>query len=185
MHGTKPFPDKKYRTIVADPPWKYGTWGKASIPRSKNHIPAISEIPYKTMSIPEIMELPVRDLADANCDLYLWTTQKYLPESFWVLAAWGFHYCQTLAWCKTPMGTGQGGLFTPTTEFLILGRTGKMPVNKKRIDTTWGNIKRTNVHSRKPEFFQDIIETVSDAPRIELFARRKREGWDCWGEGMP
>jgi hypothetical protein len=70
---------KKYKTIVADPPWKYGTWGKASIPRSKTHIPKDEPMPYETMSVEEIMALNVASLADKNCELYLWTTQKYLP----------------------------------------------------------------------------------------------------------
>ena len=51
----------------------------------------------------------------------------------------------------------------------------------KRINTTWWNAKRTNKHSKKPEFFQDLIETVSDSPRLEMFARRERENWDVWG----
>lgn len=173
----------KYRTIVADPPWKYGIWGKASIPRSKTHIPKDEPMPYKTMSVEEIKALNVVDLADENCDLYLWTTQKYLPDAYEVLKVWGFKYCQTLTWCKTPMGTGQGGVYCPTTEFLILRRKGKMP-KVKRIDTTWWNVKRTNKHSKKPEFFQELIETVSDAPRLEMFARRKRVGWDIWGNEL-
>lgn len=138
-------------------------------------------MPYPTMSVDEICALKVGELAADDCDLYLWTTQKYLPDAFKVLAAWGFKYCQTLTWCKTPRGTGQGGLFCPTTEFLILGRKGKMP-KKPRIDSTWWNVKRPhNSHSTKPEFFQDLIETVSDGPRLELFARRPRDGWTVWG----
>lgn len=170
---------KKYKTIVADPPWKYWTWWKASTPRSKTHIPKDEPMPYSTMSVDEIKALNVKELSDDDCELYLWTTQKYLPDSFEVLKSWGFKYCQTLSWCKTPMWTGQGGVYCPTTEFLILGRKGKMP-KVKRIDTTWWNIKRTNKHSKKPEFFQDLIETVSDTPRLEMFARRKRDNWDVW-----
>lgn len=169
-----------YRTIVADPPWTYGAWGKASISRSKNHIPAIEPMHYQTMTVQTIAELPVCDLADRDCDLYLWTTQRYLRDAFGVLDFWGFRYCQTLTWCKAPMGKGQGGLFTPTTEFVLLGRKGRMP-KKERIDSTWWQVKRTNVHSKKPEFFLDLIESVSDAPRLELFARRARLGWDVWG----
>ena len=172
----------KYKTIVADPPWKYGVWGVGSDKSAfskkynENEIP----IPYETMSVEEIKALKVADLADENCELYLWTTQKYLPDAFEVLKAWGFKYFQTLTWCKTPMGTGQGGVYCPTTEFLLLGRKGKMP-KVKRINTTWWNAKRTNKHSKKPEFFQDLIETVSDSPRLEMFARRERENWDVWG----
>lgn len=136
------------------------------------------------MTTEEIKALPVAKLAAEDCDLYLWTTQKYLPDAFGVLAAWGFRYCQTLTWCKTPRGTGQGGLYCPTTEFMLLGRKGKMPV-KKRVDTTWWNVKRhQNCHSHKPEFFQDVIEAQSDGPRLELFARRKRHGWASWGNEL-
>jgi len=181
------FPNKKFRTILADPPWWYNReWGKASPAaflvsgikaETNNAVP----MPYEQMKVAEIKDLPVGQLADTNCDLYMWTTQKYLPDAFGVLDAWGFRYCQTLTWCKTPRGTGQGGLYCPTTEFLLLGRKGKMPL-RKRVETTWWNVKRPhNCHSAKPEFFQDLIESSSDGPRIELFARRLRLGWTCWG----
>ena len=172
----------KYRTIVADPPWKYGKWGKAD-PKTRPNCKEY-DMPYETMSIEEIKALNVAGLADENCELYLWTTQKYLPNAFEVLKAWGFKYCQTLTWCKTPRGKGQGGVYCPTNEFLILGRKGKMP-KVERVDTTWFHTKRPhNAHSKKPEFFQELIETVSEAPRLEMFARRKRVGWDIWGNEL-
>jgi len=133
------------------------------------------------MTVQDIAALPVAGCAADDCDLYLWTTQKYLPDAFNVMQAWGFRYCQTLTWCKAPRGLGQGGLFCPTTEFLLLGRKGRMPKGKRRQDSTWWQITRTARHSQKPEFFQDMIETVSDEPRLELFARRPREGWTVWG----
>lgn len=169
---------KKYKTIVADPPWKYGVWGKGS--EKAWFVDKARPLPYPYMTVEEIKALNVASLADENCELYLWTTQKYLPDAFEVIKAWGFKYCQTLTWCKKPMGKGQGGVYCPTTEFLILARRGKMP-KVERIDTTWWEVKRTRVHSKKPEFFQDLIERVSDAPRLEMFARREREGWDVWG----
>jgi len=176
-------PDGGYKTIVADPPWKYGKWGKASIaPRGSNYTPKDSEMPYQTMTVEQIAAMPVESIVAENCDLYLWTTQKYLPSAFCILKSWGFRYCQILTWCKEPKGTGQGGLYCPTTEFLLLGRKGRMPIEKKRIDTTWWKIRRPMRHSQKPEYFQDIIELQSDGPRIELFARRKRLGWDVWGD---
>lgn len=172
-------PCSAFRCIVADPPWKYGAWGTPT--NRPNNAETTYDLPYPAMSIEEIKALPVAKLAANDCDIYLWVTQKYLPDAFDVLKAWGFRYCQTLTWCKTPRGTGQGGLYCPTTEFLLLGRKGKMPA-KKRVDTTWWNVKRPhNAHSAKPEHFQDVIETVSDEPRLELFARRKRHGWASWG----
>lgn len=174
----------RYATIVADPPWRYGAWGRASVPPPGSAYEpsnAATPMPYLTMTVDQICALDVGAHAAENCDLYLWTTQRYLPDSFKVLNAWGFRYCQVLTWCKTPRGTGQGGLYCPTTEFLLLGRKGRMPVGKERVDSTWWQIKRPMTHSTKPEFFQDLIETLSDGPRLELFARRPREGWTVWG----
>lgn len=167
----------KYKTIVIDAPWKYGKWGTPSDRPNQIHA---RPLPYLSMSLSEISALPISSLADADCELYVWTTQKYLPCTFPLLEKWGFKYCETLTWCKEPRGTGQGGLFTPTTEFIIHGRIGRMP-NKQRLDTTWWKVTRPVRHSQKPEHFQDIIEMVSDAPRLEMFARRYRLGWDVWG----
>ena len=167
---------KKYKTIVIDPPWKYGKWAAPTNRNMQQY-----DLPYNWMSMDEIKALPIKSLASSDCEIYLWTTQKYLPDTFELIKAWGFKYCQTLTWCKTPRGTGQGGVYCPTTEFLILARRGKMP-NVKRIDSTWFHTKRPhNSHSKKPEFFQDLIERVSEGPRLEMFARREREGWDVFG----
>lgn len=170
---------KKYQTIYADPPWKYGKWGKPSNKLFKRYNEEF-DLPYPSMTIDEIKNLKVAELAEDNCQLFLWVTSKYLPFVFEIVKEWGFTYSQVVVWCKTPRGLGQGGLFTPTTEFLIVARKGKMP-KVRRIDTTWFNWKRTNIHSKKPPEAYDLIEKVSNAPYLELFARNKRDGWDVWG----
>jgi len=172
----------KYKTIVIDPPWKYGKWGAASEKAQmvNTYIAPAKEMDYNTMTVEEISNLPIKNLCDDNCEVYLWTTQKYLPNAFAVLKSWGLKYCQTLTWCKKPMGTGQGGVYCPTTEFLLLARRGKMP-KVKRVYSTWWQHKRQKRHSTKPEFFQDMIETVSEEPRLEMFARRERKGWSVFG----
>jgi N6-adenosine-specific RNA methylase IME4 len=167
---------KKYKTILIDPPWHYGKWGASTTAKDRSG----TDMPYQTMNNSEILSLPIRTLAAENCEVYLWTTQKYLPIAFECFARWKVKYSTTLTWCKSPMGTGQGGVYCPTTEFILHGRYGKM-VKVKRLDTTWWHIKRTHVHSRKPEHFQEVIEGVSDMPRLEMFARRKRKDWDSWG----
>ena len=172
----------KFRCIVADPPWPYGRHWDAGSRSAKFQNPEAIPIPYKQMSLKEIMSLKVSEWADDQCELYLWTTQRYLPHSFGVVEAWGFRYCQTLSWCKEPRGTGQGGLYCPTTEFLILARRGSMPLGKTRKDTTWWHIKRQRKHSEKPSFFQDLIEKQSDPPRLEMFSRKPRTGWYVWGD---
>lgn len=180
-------PNGPFRCIVADPPWQYGKWGKASdTPTARKKFPngqweKCFALPYAAMTVQEIAALPVAGCADKDCDLFLWTTQKYLFDAYCVMQAWGFRYCQALTWCKAPRGLGQGGLFCPTSEFLLLGRKGRMPQGKRRVDSTWWQVKRPTTHSTKPEFFQDLIETVSDGPRLELFARRERPGWTVWG----
>lgn len=167
---------EKYKTIVVDPPWKYGKWGPPSNRRGQTY-----DMPYSTMTVDEIKKIPVGKLADINCELYLWTTSKYLPNAFDVLKSWNFKYCQVLVWCKTPRGLGQGGVYAPTTEFILLGRKGKMP-KARRVDSTWFNWKRQAKHSQKPEAFMDLVEQVTSPPRLELFARRGRLGWDVWGD---
>jgi N6-adenosine-specific RNA methylase IME4 len=179
----------KFKTIVADPPWIYAMSRGTDMAdykspdgcdRRKSN--KARKMPYSMMSVEEIKALPVAELADENCELYLWTTQKYLPEAFGVAEAWGFRYCGTLTWCKPPRGNKMGGLYCPTTEFLVHARRGKMPQGKTRQDSTWWNVKRPhNSHSSKPENFTDMIEAMSDAPRLEMFARRQRLGWQTWG----
>jgi N6-adenosine-specific RNA methylase IME4 len=105
---------KRYRTIVADPPW----------PITENH-PVLGAVPYETMSIEDICALPVRERVsnrDSDAHLYLWTTSTHLFEASAVAEAWGFDYVAMLVWCKPPRGSGMGCPFTSNVEFLLYGR---------------------------------------------------------------
>lgn len=179
----------KYRTIVADPPWPI----KDSGPRtpssagswSANSVGKRSIVPYQTMPIDDIAALPVRDIAERDSHLYLWAVNAYLEEAYGVARAWGFKPSTLLTWCKPPMGLGLGGTFVNTTEYILFCRRGSLPA-LQRWPSTWHEAGRPCtsaglVHSAKPECFLDIIEQVSPAPRVELFARRQRLGWDTWG----
>ena len=111
-------PDGGYSTIVVDPPWQYGKWGKASIaPRGSHYEPRDSAMPYETMTINEIAAMRIDAIAAANCDLYLWTTQKYLPDAFEIMKGWGFKYCQTLTWCKNQKEPGKADCIAPQQNF--------------------------------------------------------------------
>jgi N6-adenosine-specific RNA methylase IME4 len=168
------FPDKKYNIIYADPPWevKRGPlWNSNGLSRP---------LPYPTMPLDDIKQLKVRNICDKNCHLYLWTINKYIKESYEVAKEWGFNVSCLLTWCKPKHGIGLGGTFIQTTEHLLFCRKGNLS-SKKRIDTTYFEQKRLS-HSTKPPFFRDLIVEVSgDLPRVELFARKKYEGWDAWG----
>jgi N6-adenosine-specific RNA methylase IME4 len=165
---------KKYQIIYADPPWdvKRGPDWNSNGPSKP--------LPYPTMTIEAIKALPIKDLSDTNCHLYLWTINKYIKESYEVVKEWGFDVSCMLTWVKPKHGIGIGGTFVQTTEHLLFCRRGTLKA-KKRIDTTWFEHKRLK-HSEKPPMFRKMIEEVSgDLPRIELFARQKTEGWDVWG----
>jgi N6-adenosine-specific RNA methylase IME4 len=168
----------KYRTIVADPPWAMPTGGAANAD-SWDAGRKPSALPYSTMSVDDISDLPVRDLSFPDAHLYLWTTNAYLERSFGIVNWWGFRPSQVLVWAKTPRGLGMGGAFSNTTEFVLFARRGSLqPL--ARTDSTWWNWRRGK-HSAKPEAFLDLVETVSPGPYLELFARRQRLGWDTWG----
>jgi N6-adenosine-specific RNA methylase IME4 len=171
---------KRYRTIVADPPWHYEALPVGRPPIGAEHDGRTTPLPFASMTVGEIAALPVRDLADRDAHVYLWTTNRYLRDAFDVLAAWGFRYSQTLAWCKKPMGLGPGATFANTMEFVLVGKRGSL-APLRRWHTAWLQLPRTGVHSRKPEAFLDIVEQVSPGPYVELFARRDRLGWDTWG----
>jgi N6-adenosine-specific RNA methylase IME4 len=171
---------KRYRTIVADPPWHYeampiggakaGTFGAAR------------SLSYSSMSYEEIMALPVCELAAADAVLWLWTTNRWLPRSFAVVRAWGFEYRQTLVWGKNnPMPVGSVG--PSAAEFLLVGRRGKPEVVSSFPSSVIVTSRpASRVHSTKPDCFLDYIERASPGPYLELFARRARFGWDYWGD---
>ena len=131
------------------------------------------------MTTEEITALPVRDLAAEGAHLYLWAINKYVEAAYDIARAWGFSPSTLLTWAKRPMGIGLGGAFTITTEHVLFCRRGVCPA-LVRIDSTWWEWKRGE-HSAKPQAFLDLVERVSPAPRLELFARTQRLGWDSWG----
>ena len=164
----------KYRTIVADPPWRTTT-GPRWASSSAGHEP----LPYSTMTLQEIKALPVDTLADDQAHMYLWVTNILVPAAYDVVRDWGFQPSVLLTWCKNPMGSGLGDAFGITTEHILFAhRGGLRPLT--RSPSTWWNWRRGK-HSAKPEAFIDMVEQVSPPPYVELFARRHRLGWDVWG----
>lgn len=166
-----------YRTLVVDPPWHYDGWTNNVTARFATVSPGRKPLDYPSMTVPEIAALPVGSLAEDDAHLYLWTTNRYLKDSWDVVEGWGFRYGQLLVWAKTPRGNGPGGAFAQSTEYVLFCRRGSLPA-KTRLDSTWFNWRRTTAHSVKPDAFLDMVETVSPGPYAELFARRARFGWD-------
>jgi N6-adenosine-specific RNA methylase IME4 len=140
---------------------------------------AARPLPYGEMTLEDIAALPVGDLAERDAHLYLWTTQRYLRASMDLVVGWGFAYSKLLVWCKRPTGFSVGGLFGNSCEFVVFATRGK-PITGKRTNRDWWEWARSE-HSAKPEAFIDTVEIVSPSPRLEMFARRNRLGWDTWG----
>jgi N6-adenosine-specific RNA methylase IME4 len=163
-----------YRTIVADPPWdvrRGPDWGSGGPSR---------ELPYPTMDVDEIAALPVSTLAEKRAHLYVWTINAYVEDTYDIARHWGFRPVVLLTWAKEPHGIGLGGTFVQTTEHVLFCRRGVCPASE-RVDSTWWLWPRGE-HSAKPEAFMDMVEAVSPAPRLEMFSRRSRLGWDTWGQ---
>jgi N6-adenosine-specific RNA methylase IME4 len=176
---------KRYRTIVADPPWDYGAdhgrW-PSSPTRQHNQKIVHAGIPYAPMAVSEILRIPVDECAEADARLFLWSTSRHLADAFAVCTAWGFEYRQTLVWHKTVRPTPFGGSVAPNhAEFLLVAQRGN-PRLLERLRSSVVSAPRPVGHSRKPDVFLDLVEQVSPGPYLELFARRARFGWDYWGD---
>lgn len=173
---------KKYKIIYADPPWDYGNtknlngqfWGMAD-----KH--------YPVMKLEDIKTLPVHKIADTDCYLFLWTTSPFIEKSFEVIKAWGFKYATVgFVWIKMKndmsevRGDGLGKYTISNAEYCLIARNGKYWREAKNVKQIIMTPKFE--HSRKPDEIRNrIVKLCGNLPRIELFARQKVDGWDCWG----
>lgn len=174
----KPFPDKKYQIIYSDPPWSYRDKALAG-----NRGAGCK---YQVQENSWINNLPVSQIADDNCALFLWVTMPKLSECWELIEKWGFKY-KTVAftWVKQNKKTpswfwGMGNWTRANAELCLLATKGK----PKRIDAGVHSIIATPIrkHSQKPDEVRDkIVQLLGDLPRIELFAREKTDGWDSIG----
>ena len=174
---------RKYNTIYADPPWQFQNRTGKVAPEHKRLAR------YETMTLEDIKKLPVADLADEKAHLYLWCPNALLPDGLMVMDAWGFEYKGNIVWEKVrkdgqPDGRGVGFYFRNVTELLLFGIKKRSAPNRTQGPArSQVNLIRTmkREHSRKPDEIIPIIEACSLAPRLELFARGDRQGWDMWG----
>jgi N6-adenosine-specific RNA methylase IME4 len=172
-----------YACIVADPPWHYEARPLNARTPGKWSVRADKPMPFSTMQLEEIASLPVHALTGEDCRMFLWTTNRYLPEAFDVLAGWGFTYRQTLVWHKTGDVSPYGPpLARQTAEFLLVGSVGLAPIEERWPGAVIAH-PRMRRHSEKPALFADLIERSTPGPYVELFARAPRLGWDSWGYG--
>ena len=174
-----PFPSKKYNIIYADPAWYFKTYSNKGEKRS-----AVQH--YNCMSIDDIYNLPVDTISDNDCILFIWVIDPMLPEAMEVIKRWGFKY-KTVAFTWVKENKKSDGYFTglgywtrSNPEMCLLATKGKPKRLSKSVRQL--TISKLQEHSKKPDSIRDkILELCEDLPRIELFARQRTEGWDCWG----
>lgn len=167
----------KFATILADPPWRQSMTGKW-----KREPERANALPYPTMTVEEICALPVGKLASDGSHLWLWTTNEFLQAGFEVMQAWGFRYLAPITWVKP---SGVGAWFVHRTQTLLFGYRPPLTMSTRYRPTVFH--ARPGEHSAKPNESYALIEAVSAAPRIEIFARpwtpmfERRDGWEVWG----
>ncbi len=163
-------PTGKYSCLVVDPPWLM-----QKIERDVR--PNQMEFDYPTMNEEELKAFPLPDLTGDDCHLYLWTTQKYLPMALRLAEHWGFKYQCLLTWVKNVGFTPFSWMYS--TEHVLFCIKGNLPLLAlgKRLDFS----AKVREHSRKPDEFYDLVKEVSPGPRLDVFSREKREGFDQYG----
>lgn len=172
----------KFNVILADPPWNFKNYKKA----------AHGSPQYPTMSLQDMAKIPVKSWANDNCLLLMWCTWPMLTEGADLLRSWEFKYITGVPWIKTVPNSGTircgiGFWTQSTSEFLLIGKRGKVSPSKKdkRRGLLFGEDRQfygpINKHSTKPEDIQDWVENRFEGPYLELFARRERQDWTCWG----
>lgn len=164
----KPLPQGPFRVIVADPPWPYD---RVDDPTHRG------SITYHSMSLEDIEALEVEAMAHDDCALWLWTTNSFMHEAYHVIDAWGFTPKSILTWVKPKMGVGN--YLRNKTEHCIVAIKGKPVFNLTNQTTELrGEVRE---HSRKPESFYELVESLCPGAKVEMFSREPREGWERWG----
>ncbi|HZO95155.1 MAG TPA: MT-A70 family methyltransferase [Candidatus Baltobacteraceae bacterium] len=171
---------QRYATILADPPWRFSN-------RTGKMAPEHQRLRrYPTMTLDEIKELPIPQIAERDSHLYLWVPNALVADGLAVMERWGFTYKTNIVWFKVrkdggPDGRGVGFYFRNVTELVLFGVRGNMRTlqpGRRQVNVLATRKRR---HSQKPDELYDVIEDCSPGPYLELFARYRRPRWAQWG----
>lgn len=169
--------NKKYKIIYADPPWKYGGSGGQKWLRADNY--------YKTMAFDELKEMRkdiLKIADDESCLLFMWVVSPELKHCIEVAEAWGFKYI-TVAFVWYKQRANVGNYTMSQCELCLLFKRGKIPSDRVRNPGQKQFVSEPiTIHSKKPAIVRQRIQNMfPKSKKIELFARQKIDGWDCWG----
>lgn len=171
---------KKYNIIYADPAWSFNN------KKTGGNLKSGADSHYETMSVDNMCKLPIANIANNNCVLFMWWVASQPKEAIKLAESWGFTI-KTMTgfnWVKTTkngkLDFGMGFWTRAGSEMCMIAVKGK----PKRIDAGVRSVimDERSEHSKKPDVFRkEIVRLMGDLPRIELFARHNAEGWDCFG----
>lgn len=172
-------PDRRYKTLVIDPPWPQTMAGKLK-KHSRNQ-----ELPYETLSLDQIKTFPVGSLAETGAHVYCWTTNKFLPQTFGVLEEWGVRFHLAMPMVK-PSGIAPCMGYAFASEFCLLGFFGRpmLPFTGMGRLNWFESACIAGRHSAKPDDFYERVEFMSPEPRLDCFARTRHPGFDGWGDEL-
>lgn len=175
---TVELPSGKYRVIYADPPWQYSSGDQHSNEQQET----VLGTHYPSMSIQELCNLPIKDMAMDDSVLFMWVTSPLLAECFDVIKAWGFQYKASIVWNKDAHNVGH--YVSVRHEFLLICTRGSCLPDTDKLYPSVITEKRTE-HSKKPEIFRNMIDAMYPiGKRVELFARTETKGWEVWSNEL-
>jgi N6-adenosine-specific RNA methylase IME4 len=178
-------PEDTFSCIVIDPPWQMGKIEREERPRQDDEIDYATlpvdcgrDGPHSTNPLCCISAIPLKDLAGPDgAHLYLWVTHKYLPAGLELVEHWGFRYQCLMTWRKNVGITPYSWMYD--TEHVIFARRGNLDLQQLGLRLSFD--APVAGHSTKPDIFYDRVIAASPEPRLEMFARRSREGFTTWG----
>ena len=172
-------PTKRYRCIVADPPWRYELRANDKTHRAR--------CGYGTMNSDDIAGMPVGLWAQDDSHLYLWVTNAFMGEGLQIVKAWGFDFKTIITWVKGRFEgprlvyhIGVGNYYRNSTEHILFAIRGSLGTFNHDAPTAF--IAERHAHSEKPAAFYDMVQHMSPGPYLDVFARKQRMGWDSWGD---
>ncbi len=181
-------PNGPFSVIYADPPWSFATWSHRGEGKGASQH-------YTCMKLADICQLPITTIAANDAALFLWVVQPMLPEGLRVMEAWGFKF-KTVAFCWVKMRKGWSPMLYEKPK-MGLGYHTRSGMEQCWLGIRGKGYKRAaqgveqvlhaplQEHSRKPdEIAARIVKLTGDVPRIELFARQTRRGWQSWGNEL-
>lgn len=177
-------PDKKYNILYIDPPWIFNNKNTGGTMKSG------AENKYKVMSLDELKKMDINSICEDDCVLFMWWVGSQPQEALDLVNTWGFKL-KTMTgfnWVKltklNKLHFGMGFWTRAGSECCLIATKGKPKPIKRNIRSV---VKAyAGEHSKKPNIIADkIVELCGDLPRLEIFARDRKHGWDSWGLEVP